>query len=217
MNEGEFADLKKQVAAFVEESGEAYAEQIERSGELPPQLWGELRERGYLSLTAPAHYGGRGIGFTQYLDLLELFSMSHGALRMMVHVANGIWRAIDQFATEEQRDRFVRPVVAGDLRTAFTLTEPTGTGADLRSSLARNGDTYLLTGEKQMISFGVDCDYWLLFARLTGTRGREGTVALMVDRHTPGVEVHRMAPTMGTRFAGGNASGSSSASRAATN
>ncbi|MDQ1017843.1 acyl-CoA dehydrogenase family protein [Streptomyces afghaniensis] len=197
MNEGEFADLKKQVAAFVEESGEAYAEQIERSGELPPQLWGELRERGYLSLTAPAHYGGRGIGFSQYLDLLELFSMSHGALRMMVHVANGIWRAIDQFATEEQRDRFVRPVVAGDLRTAFTLTEPTGTGADLRSSVIRNGDTYLLTGEKQMISFGVDCDYWLLFARLSGTRGREGTVALMVDRHTPGVEVRRMAPTMG--------------------
>ncbi|KWT63409.1 acyl-CoA dehydrogenase [Streptomyces albus subsp. albus] len=199
MNEGEFAGLKKQVAAFVEESGELYAKQIERSGELPPQLWGELRERGYLSLTAPAHYGGRGIGFSQYLDLLELFSMSHGALRMMVHVANGIWRAIDRFATEEQRDRFVRPVVAGDRRTAFALTEPTGTGADLRSSVLRDGDAYLLTGEKQMISFGVDCDYWLLFARLAGTSGREGTVALMVDRRTPGVEVRRMAPTMGVR------------------
>ncbi|MEU7260672.1 acyl-CoA dehydrogenase family protein [Streptomyces rimosus] len=199
MNEGEFAGLKKQVAAFVEEPGEVYAKQIERSGELPPQLWGELRERGYLSLTAPAHYGGRGIGFSQYLDLLELFSMSHGALRMMVHVANGIWRAIDRFATEEQRDRFVRPVVAGERRTAFALTEPTGTGADLRSSVLRDGDAYLLTGEKQMISFGVDCDYWLLFARLAGTSGREGTVALMVDRRTPGVEVRRMAPTMGVR------------------
>ncbi|MFF8910681.1 acyl-CoA dehydrogenase family protein [Streptomyces olivaceoviridis] len=197
MNEGEFVALKKQVATFVEDSGEAYAERIESSGQLPPELWVDLRERGYLSLTAPADYGGRGIGFSQYLDLLELFSMSHGALRMMVHVANGIWRAIDQFATEEQRDRFVRPVVAGDLRAAFTLTEPTGTGADLRSSVVRDGDTYLLTGEKQMISFGVDCDYWLLFARLAGTRGREGTVALMVDRRTPGVEVRRMAPTMG--------------------
>jgi alkylation response protein AidB-like acyl-CoA dehydrogenase len=193
----DFATLKKEVAVFVEEDGEAYAERIEQSGQLPPELWGDLRERGYLSLAAPPGYGGRGLGFSQYLELLELFSMSHAALRMMVHVANGIWRAVDQFATEEQRDRFVRPVVAGDVRVAFTLTEPTGTGADLRSSVTRDGDGYLLTGEKRMISFGVDCDYWLLFARLAGTRGRDGTVALMVARDTPGVEVRPMAPTMG--------------------
>ena len=65
---------------------------------------------------------------------LELFSMSHASLRMIVHVCNGIWRAMDQFATDEQRKPFVLPQVAGDLRVAFTLTEPTaGTGADLRA------------------------------------------------------------------------------------
>lgn len=197
MTEDDFAALCDGVADFVSGPGEEYAEQIERSGKLPPELWPDLRERGFLSLAAPISYGGSGIAFSRYLELLELFGMSHAAIRMAVHVANGIWRAIDQFATDEQRDRFVRPVVAGDIRVAFTLTEPTGTGADLRASVTRDGDDYLLSGEKFMIAFGVHCDHWLLFARVAGTRGRDGTIALMVDRATPGVDVRPMAETMG--------------------
>lgn len=197
MNEDEFAVLTKGVASFVSGPAEEYAEQIELTGALPPELWPDLRARGYLSLAAPPELGGHGIAFPRYLELLELFGMSHAAVRMMVHVANGIWRAIDQFATAEQRQRFVSPVVSGDLRVAFTLTEPTGSGADLRASVTRSGDDYLLSGEKHMIAFGVHCDYWLLFARVAGTRGREGTVALMVDRATQGVDVRPMAETMG--------------------
>ena len=51
--------------------------------------------------------------------------------------------------------------------------------------MVRDGDTYLLSGEKHLITFGVSCDYWLLFARLAGTSGKDGTVALMVDRPSP--------------------------------
>ncbi|MGY3515801.1 acyl-CoA dehydrogenase family protein [Micromonospora sp. PTRAS2] len=195
-----FATLAREVEAFVRGPGEEYAETIERTRAVPPQLWDDLRDRGYLRLAAPAEYGGAGLSFTQYLRLLELFSMSHASLRMIVHVCNGVWRAMDQFATDEQRKRFVLPQVAGDLRVAFTLTEPTaGTGADLRASVVRDGDTYLLSGEKHLITFGVSCDYWLLFARLAGTTGKDGTVALMVDRHVPGVRVEPMADTMGVR------------------
>ncbi|SCF17559.1 Acyl-CoA dehydrogenase [Micromonospora haikouensis] len=195
-----FATLAREVEAFVRGPGEEYAETIERTRAVPPQLWDDLRDRGYLRLAAPAEYGGAGLSFTQYLRLLELFSMSHASLRMIVHVCNGVWRAMDQFATDEQRKRFVLPQVAGDLRVAFTLTEPTaGTGADLRASVVRDGDTYLLSGEKHLITFGVSCDYWLLFARLAGTTGKDGTVALMVDRHVPSVRVEPMADTMGVR------------------
>ncbi|MEV5821961.1 acyl-CoA dehydrogenase family protein [Micromonospora harpali] len=195
-----FATLAREVEAFVRGPGEEYAETIERTRAVPPQLWDDLRDRGYLRLAAPAEYGGAGLSFTQYLRLLELFSMSHASLRMIVHVCNGVWRAMDQFATDEQRKRFVLPQVAGDLRVAFTLTEPTaGTGADLRASVVRDGDTYLLSGEKHLITFGVSCDSWLLFARLAGTTGKDGTVALMVDRHVPGVRVEPMADTMGVR------------------
>ena len=174
IDEAAFRQLTAEIEAFVRGPGEDYAEQIERTRAVPQGLWTDLRERGYLSLTAPGDYGGRAIPFSRYLELVELFSMSHASLRMIVHVCNGIWRAIDQFATTEQRKAFVLPQVSGDIRVAFTLTEPTaGTGADLRASVVREGGTYFLSGRKHLITFGVSCDYWLLFARVDGTRGSD--------------------------------------------
>jgi alkylation response protein AidB-like acyl-CoA dehydrogenase len=200
MDEAKFAALAKEIDDFVRGQGEDYANEIERTRQVPAELWPTLRELGYLRLAAPEAYGGQGIPFSRYLELLETFSMSHASLRMIIHVCNGVWRAIDQFATEEQRQAFVRPQISGDIKVAFTLTEPTaGTGADLRSSVERNGDTYYLSGSKHLITFGVSCDYWLLFARLAGTSGKDGTVALMVDRHAPGATVEAMADTMGVR------------------
>jgi alkylation response protein AidB-like acyl-CoA dehydrogenase len=198
MDQLAFAELSHEIEAFVRGPGEQYATEIERSHAVPPRLWQELRERGYLSLAAPREYGGRGIPFSRYLELMELFSLGHASLRMIVHVSNGVWRAIDQFATGEQREAFVLPLVSGDIRVAFALTEPAaGSGADLRATVERRHGTYYLSGEKHMITFGVSCDYWLLFARLAGTRGSDGTVALMVDRHAPGVTVEPMPETMG--------------------
>ncbi len=195
-----FAQLKSEVEAYVRGPAERWAERIEREHSVPPELWTELRERGYLRLAAPVSYGGRGVPFSHYLELMELFAMSHASIRMIVHVVNGTWRAIDALATQQQRERFVLPSIAGAIRIAFTLTEPTaGTGADLRCSVEREGDTYYLSGEKHLITFGVNCDYWLLFARVAGTRGADGTVALLVDRHTPGANVIEMDESMGVR------------------
>jgi alkylation response protein AidB-like acyl-CoA dehydrogenase len=180
--------------------GERWAELIERERSVPMALWDELRDRGYLRLAAPAAYGGRGIPFTRYLRLLELFSMSHASVRMIVHVCNGIWRPLDSHATDEQRERFVLPAISGEIKVAFTLTEPTaGTGADIRSSVVRDGDTYYLSGEKHLITFGTVADYLLCFARVEGTRGAEGTVALMVPPRGEGVRAEVMPETMGVR------------------
>ena len=76
MKTQEMNTLRRDVEDFVTGPGEAYAEQIERTTHVPAGLWEDLRGRGFLSLTAPARYGGQGIGFSQYLELVELFSMS---------------------------------------------------------------------------------------------------------------------------------------------
>jgi alkylation response protein AidB-like acyl-CoA dehydrogenase len=200
VDEAAFAALKDEVAAYVANEGEAWTRRIEDERAVPPELRDELQERGYLALAAPEAYGGRGIPFSRYLELLELFSMSHASLRMIVHVANGVWRSADQFATEEQRERFVIPAIRGDGVIAFTLTEPTaGTGADIRCEVEREGDTYYLSGEKHLITFGLSCHRWLLFARLKGTTGADGTVALMVDRDAPNVDAVDMGESLGVR------------------
>jgi alkylation response protein AidB-like acyl-CoA dehydrogenase len=200
MDELAFAELSSEIEAFVRGPGEEYATKIERSHAVPPRLWQELRERGYLSLAAPREYGGRGIPFPRYMELMELFALGHASLRMIVHVCNGVWRAIDQFATSEQRSGFVLPLVSGDIRVAFALTEPVaGSGADLRASAEPRDGLYYLSGEKHLITVGVSCDYWLVIARLAGTRGSDGTLALMVGRDAPGVSVQSMPETMGVR------------------
>src|SRR5437588_566264 len=199
-DEAEFAQCKEDVAAYVRSEGERWAELIERERSVPMSLWDELRTRGYLRLAAPRAYGGRGIPFSRYLELLELFSMSHASLRMIVHVCNGIWRPLDSHASDEQRERFVIPAVRGEIKVAFTLTEPTaGTGADIRSSVVREGDMYYLSGEKHLITFGTIADYLLCFARVEGTRGADGTVALMVPPRGEGVRAEEMPETMGVR------------------
>jgi alkylation response protein AidB-like acyl-CoA dehydrogenase len=196
----EFEALRAEVRTYVENEGERWAELIEREHRVPLELWDELRDRGYLRLAAPVQYGGAGIPFTRYLELLEVFSMSHASLRMIVHVANGIWRPMESHANDDQRERFIKPVVAGELKVAFTLTEPgAGSGADIRCSVVREGDTYYLSGEKHLITFGTIADYLMTFARVEGTRGTDGTVALMVPSHGEGIDNREMAETMGVR------------------
>ncbi len=200
MTTSEFSSLKGAVEQYIRGRGERWAERIERAHDVPLELWDELRQRGFLDLTAPSELGGRGLPFTRYLELMEIIARSHAAVRMIVHVANGIWRALDRYATDEQRNRFVRSCVRGEIKVAFALTEPgAGTGADLRCSVIRQGDTYYLSGEKHMITFGSICDYWLLFARLAATTGAEGTVALMVPRNISKAHVEKMPQSMGVR------------------
>ncbi len=197
---GELAALTEEIRDYVRGPGERWAERIERERAVAPELWEELNDLGYLRLAAPVEYGGRGIPFTTYLPLLEIFAMSHAALRMIVHVSNGVWRSMDSHASAEQRERFVLPQVAGEVKVAFTLTEPTaGTGADLRCSVTREGDTYFLSGEKHMITFGTISDYLLLFARVQGSVGAQGTVALLVPPRGEGIEATVMPESMGVR------------------
>jgi alkylation response protein AidB-like acyl-CoA dehydrogenase len=198
VDDAEFAALKAEIREYVDAEGERWTELIEAERDVPLELWDELRERGYLRLAAPQSLGGRGLPFSRYLELIELFSRPHASLRMIVHVMNGLWRAMLPFANEEQIERFVKPQVTTDIKVAFTLTEPNaGTGADIKSSVVREGDTYYLSGQKHLITFGCISDYLLLFARLEGTTGADGTVALMVPAHGEGVENNPMPESMG--------------------
>jgi alkylation response protein AidB-like acyl-CoA dehydrogenase len=198
VDEAEFAALKAEIRAYVDNEGEAWTTLIEERHEVPTELWDELRDRGYLRLAAPKALGGRGLPFARYLELIELFSRPHASLRMIVHVSNGLWRAMLPFANEEQLERFVAAQVRGDVKVAFTLTEPNaGTGADIKCSVTREGDTYYLSGQKHLITFGCISDYLLLFARLEGTVGYDGTVALMVPAHGEGIQNKLMPESMG--------------------
>lgn len=191
-------ELRQQVRGFMDTVGAQWTREIESEHRVPSHIWDGLRDRGYLRLMAPEELGGQGLTLPQYLPLLETFSRGHGSIRMIVHVSNGIWRPMLRLATPEQVDRFVRPQVRGDQVVAFALTEPTGgTGADIHTEAVREGDHYLVTGEKHLITFGDVADYLLLFCRMAGTQRSEGMMALLIPRDAPGLELRPMAESMG--------------------
>jgi alkylation response protein AidB-like acyl-CoA dehydrogenase len=199
-DEAEFASLKSEIREYVDHEGERWTTLIEAENRVPIELWEELRDRGYLRLAAPREFGGAGLPFPRYLELLELFARPHASLRMIVHVSNGTWRSILPHANDDQIDRFVAPLIAGDMKIAFTLTEPhNGTGADITTYVERDGDTYYVTGEKWMITFGHSADYLLAFARVKGSIGGQNTVALLIPSHGEGVTNNLMGDSMGVR------------------
>ncbi len=193
-------ELKARLRAFVDGPAKRYAETIDETGVVSQDVWQGLREAGLLNLAAPRDYGGQGLSFTAYLEALAILSEMHGSMRVITHVANGLWRSIDAKATPAQREQFVLPFIRGEAWTTFTLTEPnSGSGADLKTTARREQDDYVLDGEKWMIIFSDVADYFLLFCRLEGTSGADGTLALMVPRNAPGLTIEDMAPAMGIR------------------
>lgn len=199
ITEAEFTALKAEIAEWVAGPGETWSEKVEADGAVPDELVAELRRAGYMSLAAPPELGGRGVPFAKFLELMEYFSRLHASIRMLVHVNNGIWRALVDYVDDEQREQILIPTVKGEKSIAFTLTEAdSGTGADIRTTLRREGDTYYMNGEKHLITFGMTGDWWLLTARLEGTSGHDGTVALLVpNTGLPGVELTDDSQTMG--------------------
>ena len=152
---------------------------IERDRAVPDALWTDLRERGYLRLAAPRGVRRPRPPVHPLPAALELFSMSHASLRMIVHVCNGIWRPMDPLATEEQREKFVLPQIAGDIRVAFTLTEPTaGTGADLRCGVEREGDIVLPVRREAPDHLRRELRLLAAVRPTRGHPGADGTVAL---------------------------------------
>ncbi|MBB6634402.1 acyl-CoA dehydrogenase family protein [Cohnella thailandensis] len=198
MNEALYRKLQEDVKVYVNGPARALSERIEETGECGAEVREELKERGFLKLAAPEEYGGMGLNFLQYLELLELFSQLHGSIRMIVHVSNGIWRPIHYKASKEQKRRFVKPLVQGELTAAFALTEPTtGAGTDIRTSARKENGEFVLNGAKWMVAFGDTADYVLLFARMENSSGQEGTIALMVPSGSPGLSIKKMPPTLG--------------------
>lgn len=196
--ERSFSDWLTEVTSYVAGPAREHAKTIDETGTVPDSIWQDLNQRGFLRLSAPRDYGGFGLSFVDYLQLLEQFAHMHGSMRVIVHVMNSLWRSVDSKATKAQRERFVLPLIAGEQRVTFTLTEPnSGSGADIKTTARRDGDDYVLNGEKWMIIFSDVANYFLLFSRLEGTSGSDGTMAFLVPRDADGLDIELMAPAMG--------------------
>jgi alkylation response protein AidB-like acyl-CoA dehydrogenase len=171
--------------------------EIEANEKLPmSQLMPILSEIGALRLILPVEYGGLGLTIEQYLPILSEFAKVHGAIRVLVHVHNSFAHAMSEIGNELQRAEILPKTATGEHSVAFGLTEPDfGTGADLGTFARQEGDNYIVTGRKWLITNSDIASHFIIFAKTSP----KAVSAFIVPRDSTGFTIEPMPETMGCR------------------
>jgi len=162
----------------------------------------QVKEHGLWAAHLPPELGGQGMGQVRLGLMHEILGTSPIAPLAFGNAApdSGNSEILALAGTPEQKDRFLHPLLAGDLRSAFSMTEPDTPGSDptqLRTRAVREGDEWVIDGKKWFSSNGSIADFLIVMA-VTDPDARPAQRASMfvVPRDTPGVEVLRDVPTM---------------------
>lgn len=187
------------------------ADAAERAGEFPRELFRTLGAAGLLALPYPEEYGGGGLAFHDYLQVLEELASAWGTVALGVSVHTLACYPLATFGSDEQRRRWLPDMLGGQLLGAYCLSESdAGSDAAALSTRARlDADTYVVDGTKAWITHGGAADFYAVMAR-TGEDGPKGITCLLVDASTAGVSGlppehklgFRASPTSQVRFDG---------------
>jgi len=164
----------------------------------------DAAKRNLLGLRFAPQWGGRGLPWTSEVVAIEEVGMLGTSLACLYSLPSIIGEAIAVFGTEAQKEKYLRPTLEGKLTCAEALTEPRG-GSDFfgtTTQARRDGDSYLLNGQKRFVVGAEGADYFLAYARTDPQAPpHKGISAFLVDRG-PGVDVEHVYGLMGTRGGG---------------
>ncbi|MGZ4331139.1 MAG: acyl-CoA dehydrogenase family protein [Solirubrobacteraceae bacterium] len=185
----EEVSIRESVRGICAAFGNGYAREKYARGEPPTEAWNALAEKGFVGANIPQEWGGGGLGMRGLAVVGEEIAAA-GIPTLMLVVSSAIAGSIlARHGTGEQNERWLRGIAAGTTKLAFAITEPdAGTNShNLRTEVRRDGDRYLLTGQKVFISAVEDADAVLVIARFRDAGGMLGLPCLcIVDVDAPG-------------------------------
>jgi len=172
--------------------------QWDRAHHFPRELFTKLNHVGLMGIVVPERYGGAGADYVSYALAIEELARVDAGIAVTLSVHAMIASAIVRLGTDEQKERYLPQLAAGDVIAGFALTEP-GAGSDaaaLTSTARREGDEYVLHGRKQWCTNGSYAGVTMGMFR-TGASGAKGVSAFLVDRLTPGYVVEKVTEKLG--------------------
>src|SRR5687768_8263063 len=174
----------------------------DEKAELPPEFLGELKEFGLFGLVIPEQQGGLGFGASAYSRALQEVAKFDASVAVTIGAHSSIgMRGLLLFGTEEQRARYYPKLASGEMIAAFCLTEP-GSGSDaasIKTTAVREGDDYVLNGDKIWITNGGIADFFTIFAKTGDPKERKNLSAFLVTRDMAGVSTGPHEDKMGIR------------------
>jgi len=160
----------------------------------------ELAQLGAFGVAVPEEYGGAGLDYVSLALVLEEIAAGDGGTSTIISVNNcPVCSIAMMYASEEQKQQWLRPLAQGEMLGAFALTEP-HTGSDaaaLRTTAVRDGDDYVINGTKQFITSGKYGDVAIVMAVTDKAAGKKGISAFWVPTNTPGYIVAGLEHKMG--------------------
>jgi alkylation response protein AidB-like acyl-CoA dehydrogenase len=157
---------------------------------LPAAERQRLAEMGFLGMCLPAEYGGGGAPLLDGLIVIEELSKESQVAAFPVFEANtGPARVIELFGSQEQKQRFLPPIVQGEVTLAVSISEPEAGSAatDLTVTARRDADEFVITGTKRWCSGAGHAEQYLVYARIDGEPGSRGIGALVVPADAAGL------------------------------
>jgi alkylation response protein AidB-like acyl-CoA dehydrogenase len=194
--------IRKVVKEFVEKSVAPTAAERDEHERFPREIFDAMGELGFMGLPYPEEYGGSGSDFVSYAIAVEEISKACGStgIGLSVHTSLCSW-PIFKYGTEEQKQKFLKPLAEGTKLGAFGLTEPNA-GTDVANgstTAVKDGNEYVLNGTKVFNTNGGEAEIEVIFAATDKAAGMKGMSAFIVEKGTPGLTFGKKEIKMGIR------------------
>ena len=193
VSDDDFREILAQTRQFVRSVVVPRESEIADNDAVPADIREHAKKMGLFGYAIPQQWGGLGLDITQDVELALELGYTSLAVRSMFGTNNGIaGQVLVGFGTEEQKARWLEPMVGGDVIASFALTEP-GAGSNpsgLRTRAVRDGQGWVITGQKRWITNAPVADLFVVFARTRPADANGAGIAVfLVPADAPGVEV----------------------------
>ncbi|MEG7927438.1 acyl-CoA dehydrogenase AcdA [Bacillus cereus] len=194
--------IRKMVRDFAKNEVAPTAAERDEEERFDRELFDQMAELGLTGIPWPEEYGGIGSDYLAYVIAIEELSRvcASTGVTLSAHTSLAGWPIV-KFGTEEQKQKFLRPMAEGKKIGAYGLTEP-GSGSDaggMKTIAKRDGDHYVLNGSKIFITNGGIADIYVVFALTDPESKQRGTSAFIVESDTPGFSVGKKESKLGIR------------------
>jgi alkylation response protein AidB-like acyl-CoA dehydrogenase len=194
-------EMRDLVRTLARERVAPRAAEIDKTADFPWDMVELFREHEIFGILYDEEYGGLGASALLALVAVEELSKVCATTGLIVAVQELGSLGLKLAGTEEQKQRYLPRLAAGEWLCAYALTEP-GSGSDsaaMRTQARREGDAYVLTGSKRFITNAGVADLYTVFAKTDPDAGHAGISAFLVEAEAPGFEVGRIEPKMGIK------------------
>jgi alkylation response protein AidB-like acyl-CoA dehydrogenase len=194
--------IKETAAAFALKEVKPIAQQMDRAAGYPSDLIRRLGELGFMGVFVPDELGGAGMDLVSYAIAVEEISKSWASLGVIMSVQNSLVCApLIRFGSLPQKKKYLPSLAHGQSLGCYCLTEP-GAGSDagsIQTRAERDGDDYVLNGNKAFITNGSRADLAIVYAVTDPASGKKGISAFVVETNSPGFTVGKLEDKLGLR------------------